>query len=295
MRFTVGSTSLAVNALGRMCVAGNSGVHTVKLVQTSTNGDLAGGTVKVNMAGCSAGQYSYGSLASPVTLTAGASYLLLAQETANADLWYDLGAVTSSGAGIIGGPVYWNGSTYVSVTLANNSYGPLNFLYQSLSTQPPPPPPTATPFIATQALAAPIRNDYTGWVGMRFTVGSSPLSVTSLGRMCVAGNSGQHTVKLVLATTNADVPGGSVTINMAGCTPGQYAYASLPSAMVLNAGISFILVTQETAKGDFWYDFDNVLGTKAGIINGGVYWDGLTFVTIPVASTSYGPLNFLYQ
>src|SRR5207237_5795779 len=89
---------------------------------------------------------------------------------------------------------------------------------------PPPPPTTGTPFVASQALLIPVRNNYTGWVGMRFTVGSTSLAVNALGRMCVAGNSGVHTMKLVQTSTNGDLAGGTITINMAGCSAGQYSY-----------------------------------------------------------------------
>ena len=50
-----------------------------------------------------------------------------------------------------------------------------------------------------------VRNDFGGWVGMNLTVGGSALSVTSLGRICLSGNSGTHTVKFVNAGTGADV------------------------------------------------------------------------------------------
>ena len=44
------------------------------------------------------------------------------------------------------------------------------------------------------------RNNFSGWVGMSVTVGNTPLTVTALGRMEVAGNTGNHTVQIVNAS-----------------------------------------------------------------------------------------------
>jgi hypothetical protein len=68
-----------------------------------------------------------------------------------------------------------------------------------------------TAFVTGQTLGS-LRNDFSNWVGFRFTVGSSNITVGELGRWVVSGNSGTHAVKLVLASTGADVSGGSVSI-----------------------------------------------------------------------------------
>jgi hypothetical protein len=39
-----------------------------------------------------------------------------------------------------------------------------------------------------------------GLVGMQFTVGASPITVTALGRMCAPGNSRVHALRLLDAT-----------------------------------------------------------------------------------------------
>ena len=65
------------------------------------------------------------------------------------------------------------------------------------------PPATGAPsgFVTGYALSGQtLRNDFTGWVGMRLTVGKAPLVVSSLGRLCTAGNSASHIVK---SSTNA--------------------------------------------------------------------------------------------
>ena len=63
---------------------------------------------------------------------------------------------------------------------------------------------TGSPFVLSDPVGI-LRNNFSGWVGMRFTVGSSPLSISALGRICVAGNSGTHTIKLVNTSSGTDV------------------------------------------------------------------------------------------
>jgi hypothetical protein len=46
-----------------------------------------------------------------------------------------------------------------------------------------------------------VRNNYSGWVGTQMTIGSSSLNVTSVGRLCLPGNSANHTVKFTNAST----------------------------------------------------------------------------------------------
>src|ERR1700722_11085797 len=81
--------ALVVNQLARWVVSGNSGTHTVKLVDASTGTDLPGGSVSVNTSGAKAGQYLYASLTAPLTLTSGHQYYLMSSETLGGDQWYD--------------------------------------------------------------------------------------------------------------------------------------------------------------------------------------------------------------
>jgi chitodextrinase len=74
-----------------------------------------------------------------------------------------------------------------------------------------------------------LHNDWSGWVGKQIGVGANPVTVTKLGRMIAPGNAGTHTVKLVRASDEMDVPGGSVSIAMSEGTAGQFQYGSLGS------------------------------------------------------------------
>ena len=61
-----------------------------------------------------------------------------------------------------------------------------------------------------------LRNNYTGYVGMKVAVGASPVTVTALGRIFASGNSGTHVVKLINAADGSEVAGGSVSVAMSG-------------------------------------------------------------------------------
>jgi hypothetical protein len=97
---------------------------------------------------------------------------------------------------------------------------------------------------------------------MKLTVGSLPLTITSLGRIYVTGNTGTHTVKFVTASNGTDVAGGSVSINMSTGTPSNgFKYVALAAPITLAANTAYYLVSQETSGGDQWYDSNTVLTT----------------------------------
>jgi predicted outer membrane repeat protein len=139
-----------------------------------------------------------------------------------------------------------------------------------------------------------LRSDFSGWVGAQVTVGSSNLTVTQLGRMMVAGNTGTHTVKLVDTATGQDVA--SVDVSMAGGTPGQFQYATLSSPVTLLAGHTYYLVSQEVAGGDQWYDWDSSVTTTSAASVGPVWSsDGSTWNPFaPASGNEYGPVDLKY-
>ena len=290
MKFTVGSSALNISAIGRVCVAGNSQTHAVKLVLASTAVDVPGGTASVNMTGCTGGQFVYTSLASPITLPAGSSYYLASQETVGGDQWYDFGTVSTTGDGSVTSSIYFDGASWIPVNGPNSSYVPPNFLY---TTAPPDPTPA---FVTSFNLNnRPLRSNFSGFVGMRLTVGANALTVPFIGRVCVAGNSQTHTVKFVVASTGADVPGASAQVNMAGCAAGQFVYASPAGAVTLLANTTYYLASQENNGGDQWYDHGTLATTNAAAVNSSVWFDGLSWNPIDAANTSYVPPNFKYQ
>jgi hypothetical protein len=311
MKLTVGPADLQVTSLGRWVVSGNSGSHTVKLVDAASGADVPGGATTVATAGAAANGFAYASLLSPVTLRAGAGYHVVDQETAGGDAWYDYDThlITTAAATDTGVVYAQPASTWVTGGTAGQGWGPLNLLYGGSpptstitsvaagapSTTTTPTPSVGTAFVTSFTLTR-LRQDFSGWVGMKLTVGPTGLQVTSLGRWVVSGNSGSHTVKLVDAATGADVAGGSTVVVTAGAAPSSFAYASLPAPVTLRPNTGYYLVDQETAGGDAWYDYDTNLVTTAAAADTGVVYaqPGSTWVTGGAAGQGWGPVNLLY-
>ncbi len=155
-----------------------------------------------------------------------------------------------------------------------------------------PPPPGGVALLTGQTLGT-LRNDFTGWVGMSFTVGQTPITVAYLGRLTAPGNSGTHMVKLTNAATGVDVTGGAVSINAAG-PAGLFLYSALPSPVVLSSNTTYFLTSQETAGQDKWYDMNTTVQTTGdGSVNNAAYFDS-SWHTLNGAGHTYGPSNIAY-
>jgi hypothetical protein len=299
MSLTVGGNDLSVTALGRVCLSGNVNTHVVKLVNASNGSDVAGGSASVSMAGCSAGQFVYGNLSNAVTLSSSTTYYVVSQETASGDTWYDLfGSMTVTGDAHVNGPLYSYNGAWIQNGVGTLSYVPVNFQYSVTSGGGgggnTPPTGSGALLASYSATAANVRNDYSGWAGMAFTVNPSTAMVANaLGRICLSGNNGSHVVKLVNASTGQDVPASAVSVSMGGCTPGQFAYANLPNAIQLTPATTYYLVSQEMAGGDTWYDARAVTANSA-TVNGSVYsWNG-AWQRNGDGSASYVPPNLQF-
>lgn len=293
MKLTVGSSALTVTALGRVFVAGNSGSHNVKLVRASDGADVPGGSVSVAMSGGTAGQFQYTSLPGPIILPANTAYYLISQESLNGDKWYEHGAVSSTSDATVNNSAYFYNGAWFSVDTSNTSYGPPNFLYSRNAVPPPPDP--GSQFVTSYNLNnQPLRNDFSGWIGMKLTVGASPLTVNALGRIFVPGNTGTHTVKLVRASDGSDVPGGSASVNTTGGTAGQFQYVALPSPVTLTPNDTYYLVSEEVNGGDQWYDHGTLVAGNVAAVNSSVYFYNGSWISLDGSDTSYGPPNFLY-
>jgi hypothetical protein len=135
----------------------------------------------------------------------------------------------------------------------------------------------------------------TTWMGMTFTVGSTPVSINSLGRLMAPGNSASHQLKLVQASDGQDVPGSAVNISMAGGTVGSFKYASLPQTVTLHPNTTYYLVSSETQGGDSWYGATtSVATTDVASCNGGVFWDGGGWTVHGGRNNMFVPVSFTY-
>lgn len=155
-------------------------------------------------------------------------------------------------------------------------------------------PPAGTAFVTGYGLSGQtLRNDFTGWVGMKLTAGANPIAVSALGRICVANNSQTHTVQFVNASNGTAIAGASASVNMAGCTPGQFVFSSI-GPITLTAGASYYLVSQEMQGGDQWYDQGTISATAVAAVNNSVYYYGGNWIPINTTNTSYVPPSFEY-
>jgi hypothetical protein len=152
-----------------------------------------------------------------------------------------------------------------------------------------------TAFVQGKTLGT-LRNNLTGFAGMKFTLGSAPLTVTALGRIYVTGNSGTHTVKIVTAGTGADVAGASASINMTtGTASNGFKYVALAAPITLTANTAFYLVSQETSGGDQWYDSNTVLTTTTvATVNNAISRPNNSWVAAGGANNSFVPVDFKY-
>ena len=152
---------------------------------------------------------------------------------------------------------------------------------------------SGNPLVGSMALGS-LRNDYTGWVGFGFRVGSTPITVSGLGRIAVAGNSQGHTVKLVDAATGGDVSGGSALVMPGSATPGTFAYAALGTPVTLSASKTYYVLTQETSGADQWYDNNTIVQTTADAAGTGPFYGTGSWTSGGAAGRSYGPVDVKY-
>jgi hypothetical protein len=109
---------------------GNSGTHTVKLVNALNGADVLGGAVSIAMAGGVAGQFKYVSLANAITLPANTAYYLVSQETPGGDSWAtSTTTISTTFVATCDGSLFSNAPNWTLRTPANTCFGPVSFLY----------------------------------------------------------------------------------------------------------------------------------------------------------------------
>lgn len=106
-----------------------------------------------------------------------------------------------------------------------------------------------------------------GWIGTKFTVGASPVTISQLGRYTLSGNTRSHQVRLFNASTGADVA--QVSVNLNGQT--GFVYANIAAGPVtLAANTSYFLLT-DNYEPEGVNVYDNFLdGTTSVTASGGI-------------------------
>lgn len=151
--------------------------------------------------------------------------------------------------------------------------------------------PTGTAAL-TSGAGSTLRNDFGGNVGFAFTPTRS-LTVSSLGRWVVSGNSQAHVVGIWNAGGTLL---GSVTVNCSGATPGQYFYVTLGTPITLASGTQYYFGSAESSGGDQWYDAFAATSTSDLTVDYAAYGIGTAppFGDGVGGAYAYVPVNFLY-
>ncbi len=245
----VGEHALTVTSLGRLFYEGNAQEHTLKIVNAATGADVEGATVTVS--GGVVDQFTYGTLATPVTLEANTTYYLLSSERVDGDNFSDWHDVMYSGsAAVCAGYVMQDGEGYTTFRFSNSGYVSLDMQF------------TYTPVVDVELDEqieafmdinyTIIRNDYHSFIGIKFITGNDTLYVTELGRIYLDGNVQEHAVKLVDGVTFEDVPGANVIVY--GGEHEKITYVKLETPVKLQANHPYLLMSREYYEGDTWFE-----------------------------------------
>ncbi len=195
------------------------------------------------------------------------------------------------------GWVFWTwNSTTQPLFWATEKNGIINGILAPVNRIDPCQTDNPTAFVTGVSPSSTVRSNYTGWVGMKFTTGSSAMTVSSLGRFAITGNSRLHEVKLVNASTGADVSGAKVTVDMTDAAADHFRYALLAAPVTLAPNTAYYLVSKETNGGDEWYDYNTPLtSTSAATINGPAYGTSSSALTpVAIPGQGYVPLDLRY-
>lgn len=134
------------------------------------------------------------------------------------------------------------------------------------------------------------RNNFSGPVGAKFTVGGSPISVTNVAMWSVSGiNHTYHYVAIVRVSDNALLAHAIVPV-----TASSGAWSGYATNVTLAASTAYYLVAYESnGDGDAWYDEFTPTGVGPGLtLNNSAYGGTLTTLTINTAGKLYVPVNF---
>lgn len=144
----------------------------------------------------------------------------------------------------------------------------------------------------SQNVAGTLRNNYSGWVGCKITIGASNLEVTSLGRWVTAGNNQTHTIE-VRNSVGAVVA--TASVNTAGAPAGNFKFTNI-IPVSLSAGAVYYVLSQETLGQDQWYDFNNTVTPAATLTVNNAAWTGGTGTPSSAGSANNcgGSVSFTY-
>jgi len=155
----------------------------------------------------------------------------------------------------------------------------------------------STPFVLSSTAGDALLNNLTWLAGFRFVnVSGEPVVVTHLGRRMISGNSQTHDLS-IYSNATPPIQLGTVTIDCAGGTPGEFIYGELSSPVTINPSEVAFFVSQETSGGDRWQSNGGTIltTTNIGTISSGWVVVGDAAYNGGDAGRSNVPVSFQYS
>lgn len=155
-------------------------------------------------------------------------------------------------------------------------------------------------FVKTVKLGKEIRNDYTGFVGMKIKVGKKDVQITKLGRYFEKSNKQSHELQIVDHKTNKILGSVIIDLSKGNADKTGFKYATLKTPVTLKADMEYDIMSMETMNGNQWYgrtsgNMANIMVTNVAQVLAQIYGPKPPFtVASNTANQTYGPVNFIY-
>jgi hypothetical protein len=124
-------------------------------------------------------------------------------------------------------------------------------------------------------------------MGIRFQMGSTSYYLSSVGRLCLAGDAATHTLYLVDTT---DTILATTDVNMSGCTSGTYVFAAVTACAQLAAGSIYYLLSTETGGSEPWGDAAPPTTTQIATLLSGAYSTTFPYTGGPIITANGGQM-----
>jgi hypothetical protein len=135
-----------------------------------------------------------------------------------------------------------------------------------------------------------VRNNFSGYVGEKFTVGGAPISVTNIARWSLNGISHNYHHLAVVRVSD----GVLMAYGDAPTTASSGAWSGISTNITLAASTAYYLVDLESnGDGDSWYDEFTPTSPGPGLtLNSSAYGGTLGTLVLQTAGKLYVPVNF---
>ncbi len=318
MRITVGSKDLKVTSIGRWYTQGSGLTHNYMIHDTEGNVILDYGKAVSNAAEGQADGFVYGSIEGGVTLKANTTYYLVSDYWGENDKFYASSVTEHTDIATLDGIAILNVETnaYEFYSTDRIGWGPMDFKYIAGETgeNPGKSDDPAKPDKETQEKKYEVAftTDITiveegnvpgakvtfpmGFAGMRITVGSKDIVLSSIGRWYTKGSALTH--NYMIHDTNGNVIldyGKAVSTATEGQKDG-FVYGKINGGVTLKANTTYYLVSDYWGENDKFYTASVSKHTKAATLDGIAILNPATeeYEFYPAEDIGWGPMDFKY-